>query len=175
MGKRSSSQFERKPRDFYPTPQKAADVLCNNLKNNDFTYHEPCAGNGALVHGLTRHRIECSYQSDIEPQHRAIKQRDVFDLQRCEGDYFITNPPWSRDILHPLISHLSGMAQTWLLFDADWMHTIQAREYLKRCEMIISVGRLKWIEGSKNTGKDNCAWYLFSNKTVKRTQFVGRC
>ena len=50
---------------------------------------------------------------------------------------------------------------TWLLFDADWAHTKQARPYLKYCDKIVSVGRVKWIPDSKMTGKDNCAWYLF--------------
>jgi hypothetical protein len=40
--------------------------------------------------------------------------------------------------------------------------------------MIVSVGRVKWIEGSKNTGKDNCAWYLFDLKNKTATEFFGR-
>lgn len=75
---------------------------------------------------------------------------------------FITNPPWTRSLLHPLIVHLSNQAPTWLLFDADWMHTKQAAPYLDRLVRIVSVGRLKWIPDSKMDGKDNCAWYLFN-------------
>lgn len=26
---------------------------------------------------------------------------------------------------------------------------------------IVSVGRVKWIEDSPHTGKDDCAWYMF--------------
>ena len=84
---------------------------------------------------------------------------------------FITNPPWDRKILHPLIKHLSNMAPTWLLFDADWMHTRQSRKYIKHCSMIVSVGRIKWF--GNMTGKDNCAWYLFDKETTS-TKFIGR-
>jgi hypothetical protein len=41
------------------------------------------------------------------------------------------------------------------------MHTKQSSTLITYCSKIVSVGRVKWIEGSKNTGKDNCAWYLF--------------
>jgi hypothetical protein len=38
----------------------------------------------------------------------------------------ITNPPWDRKILHRLIERFSAVGPTWLLFDADWMHTKQS-------------------------------------------------
>jgi len=75
--------------------------------------------------------------------------------------FFMTNPPWSREILHPIIENLRSQAPTWLLFDSDWMFTAQSNPYMKYCEVVLPVGRLKWIPGSKHTGKDNCAWYLF--------------
>jgi len=89
--------------------------------------------------------------------------RDAFDIEDADGnvDFFITNPPWSRDVLHPMLVHLSAIRPTFLLFDADWMHTKQAAPYLIYCKKIISVGRVKWIPGSRHTGKDNAAWYLF--------------
>ena len=31
----------------------------------------------------------------------------------------------------------------------------------------------KWVEGSKNTGKDNCCWYLF-DRDAGVTKFYGR-
>ena len=46
MGKRSN--FERKPRDFYPTPIEAVYPLLEHLEE-DFTFAEPCAGDGALL------------------------------------------------------------------------------------------------------------------------------
>lgn len=104
----------------------------------------------------------------------AIDQVDAMTLTKCHADCFITNPPWTRTILHPLIDHLSNIAPTWLLFDADWMHTVQAKTYLKRCVKIVSVGRVKWIAGSKHTGLDNAAWYLFSRWAMGEPRFFSR-
>jgi len=37
----------------------------------------------------------------------------------------------------------------------------------------VSIGRVKWIEGSSGVGKDNCCWYLFENN-AKKVEFFGR-
>ena len=39
---------------------------------------------------------------------------------------------------------------------------------------IVSVGRVKWIAGSKFTGKDNAAWYLFDRPKNVPAEFYGR-
>jgi hypothetical protein len=90
-----------------------------------------------------------------------------------EAEFIITNPPWNRKILHPMIDFFtSKRVKTWLLFDADWMHTKQSIPYMSMCEKIVSVGRIKWF--GNMTGKDNCAWYLFDKKNDKPTEFYGR-
>ena len=178
MGKRSS--FDRVERDFYPTPEVAVRPLLPHIPRG-VRFAEPCAGNGALVkHLVNLHRASCIEMYDIEPQHHSVEKMDFRfapPLHR-EVDYVITNPPWSRDILHPLIQHFRWQRPTWLLFDADWMHTKQSRDYLQFCRKIVSVGRVKWIPDSKHTGKDNCAWYLFDTlrggETKIETVFYGR-
>jgi len=171
MGKRSD--FERIERDFYPTPYEAVLPLIPHLDNLD--YVEPCAGDGALVKHLHTHDRFVISASDIEPRGDLIDKLDVFDLKQCDGDGFITNPPWDRKILHSLIAHLVSLTDgpVWLLFDADWMHTKQATELLRGCRTIVSVGRVKWIPDSKMTGKDNAAWYEFRRGTWMTT-FYGR-
>ena len=89
-------------------------------------------------------------------------------------DCIITNPPWSRDVLHPMITHFAAQGPTWLLFDADWMHTKQSAPYMPLLRKIVSVGRVKWIPDSPFTGKDNACWYLFDAATDSAAQFVGR-
>ena len=145
------------------------------------SFIEPCAGDGALVRHLEVLASLNTWDAfDIEPQHDHIKKADVFDTWRLAPsgllgcDYIITNPPWDRKILHPMIEHLSAMRPTWLLFDADWMHTKQSAQFMPWCRKIVSVGRVKWIPDSKMTGKDNCAWYLFDQNTTGQTQFFGR-
>lgn len=169
MGKRSD--FARIARDFYPTPPEAVAPLIPHLPDV-FSYTEPCAGDGALVDALPFGR--CDWAGDIDPRREDIEQQDALETCDYTADYIITNPPWSRHILHPMIEHFSDMRPTWLLFDADWVHTKQAVPYLPRLRKIVSVGRVKWIKDSPHTGKDNCAWHLFTAPSDEPAQFYGR-
>jgi hypothetical protein len=90
------------------------------------------------------------------------------------GAIFITNPPWSRDVLHSIIANLSEQAPAWLLIDADWAHTRQSIPFLPRLRAIVSVGRVRWIPGSPHDGKDNCAWHLFTHPSDEPAIFIGR-
>jgi hypothetical protein len=175
MGKRS--EFERNERDYYPTPVSAVRPLIDHLPNS-FTFAEPCAGDGRLanhIQALTFYNATVTMLSDVEPQAPGIATLDAFAFTVPNNtDYIITNPPWDRKILHPMIEHFSHQRPTWLLFDADWMHTAQSAELMKLCEKIVSVGRVKWIPNSPSVGKDNCAWYLFDAKHRGPTVFSGR-
>jgi hypothetical protein len=66
--------------------------------------------------------------------------------------------------MHRLIAHFQRIAPTWLVIDYDWSATKQAAEYMPHCSDIVILPRLKWIEGSKGTGKDNHAWYRFDSR-----------
>jgi len=171
MGKRSS--FERRDRDYYPTPYEAVLPLVPHLEKGA-TFIEPCCGDGRLVSHLIDHGLRCECMADIEPINGAWKGDATCDTWHVTCDYFITNPPWRRDVLHPIILNLSEQKPTWLLFDADWMHTKQAGLLLDRCRQIVSIGRVKWIEGSKMTGKDNCCWYLFDKPHADGIRFFGK-
>ena len=168
MGKRSD--FARVPRDFYPTPMAAVLPLVPHLPRV-FSYWEPCAGDGALNdHLQSQCRVTYAALSDVEPKGENI---GILDALRPDPpssltsvDYIITNPPWDRKILHPMIEHFSAMRPTWLLFDADWMHTKQSAPFMPYLRKVVSVGRVKWIPDSKMAGKDNCAWHLFDQTGV---------
>ena len=166
MGKRSD--FPRKPRDFYPTPFNAVEPLIPHLQRLS-TFVEPMAGNGALIDALENLTgMKCIWKSDIEPQRKDIKQVDAFDLTLSDYtmacDVIITNPPWSRDFLHRAIMLFSMIRPTWLLLDADWMHTKQSVPYIQYLHKVQPVGRVKWIADSRHTSKDNVAWHLFSGQ-----------
>jgi len=135
---------------------------------------EPCAGDGALVKILQQGGHECVWASDIAPRGHGIFTADALSLLVDPGDCYITNPPWDRRILHPLIEYLGPRAPMWLLFDADWAHTKQAAPFLHRVHRIISVGRVKWIPDSPFTGKDNCCWYYFRPERTASSEFIGR-
>lgn len=173
MGKRST--FERIPRDFYPTPAEAVAPLLPHLAQGT-VFVEPCAGDGALIRHLEAEGLMCSYAFDIAPQECGIHVGDAtIELSAGYGaDCFITNPPWARPILHAIIRNLSARKPTWLLFDADWMHTRQAAPFMPILRKVVSVGRVKWIADSPFTGKDNCCWYLFDANSTGLTEFFGR-
>ena len=182
MGKRSD--YERKPRDYYPTPLAAVQPLIAHLPQS-FGFAEPCAGDGRLVTHIESLHNSCScvYASDIEPQGDDIEELDALELaeEHLTGcDVIITNPPWERTkksgyLLHAMIEHFSNLRPTWLLFDADWIHTQQSSDLVKsRLCKIVSIGRVKWIEDSSGTGNDNCCWYLFDAKKTGPVEFCGR-
>jgi len=179
IGKRSD--FTRRERDAYFTPIKAVEPLIDHLPYEEFTYVEPCAGDGRLVNHiseLTQGSGVCIHASDIEPKSDIVERYDALSSEVLEGlqgvDFCLTNPPWDRKFLHSFIEWYSVQMPTWLLFDADWMHTKQSAEYMTMCKKVVSVGRIKWIEDSKSVGKDNCCWYLFDYHHRGPTEFYGR-
>lgn len=173
MGKRST--FERRPRDFYPTPESAVAPLILHLEPGT-VFLEPCAGDGALINHLQKAGHRCTYGVDIEPRWPMARVGDATTMVYNMGGAtcFITNPPWDRTVLHLIILNLSDQAPTWLLFDADWIHTRQAAPYLPRLRKIVAVGRVKWIPDSPFTGKDNACWYLFDKPNAEAPAFYGR-
>lgn len=170
MGKRSD--FVRRDKDKYYTPEAAVAPLLPHLKGNS-TFFEPCAGDGALIRHLESAGHTCRYACDIEPEHPRICKRDALEISHVSADYVITNPPWDRKVMHPIIEHFRSMAPTWLLFDANWLFTKQAAPYMRHCSKIVTIGRVKWIEDSKMTGKDDSVWGLFVPNPTK-TAFVPR-
>lgn len=186
MGKRSN--LEREDRDYYKTPLAAVKPLIPFLPKGPFTYAETCAGDGRLVRHITELTGGdgvCRFACDIEPQEPWITQRNALMVMEPDMDgvdMFITNPPWSRDkksgyLLHTLIEHCCAMRPTWFLFDADHMHTVQAAPYLDRLVAVVAIGRVKWFEDSKMTGKDNCQWSLYhkdARKICAAPMFFGR-
>ncbi|TNE46890.1 MAG: hypothetical protein EP341_09720 [Sphingomonadales bacterium] len=177
MGKRSN--FKRRPQDRYRTfDPRAGDALAPHI-HQLARYWEPCAAAGDLVRNLNRHGMECIAATDISPECDQVYRLDALkttamDVAITGATHIITNPPWSRPILHQMIPQFAQILPTWLLFDADWAHTMQAAPLMRMCKMIVSVGRLCWIEGTTQTGKDNCAWYHFDARHQGGTQFIGR-
>ena len=171
MGKRSN--FERRPRDCYDTPPEAVLPLLPFLAPRE-RFCEPCAGAGMLRDYLVSRGHVCAAAWDIEPRAEGIDQQDATTRATGNISSFITNPPWDRPVLHKIIANLSSQERTWLLLDADWMHTRQAAPFWPRCSLVISIGRVKWIKESKFTGKDNCCWYRFDPWHVSGPRFIGR-
>jgi hypothetical protein len=127
------------------------------------TFAEPCAGDGALVRHLESFGLRCVYAGDIS------SGQDALALDHYGAiDAIITNPPYDtahrRKLMHALIEHFQRIAPTWLLIDYDWSATKQAAPFMRHCSDIVILPRLKWFEDSKDTGKDNHAWYRIDSK-----------
>jgi hypothetical protein len=166
MGKRSN--FERCEADFYPTPYAAVVPLIPHLRGVR-TFAEPCCGDRALVSHLESFGLCCVYAGDI------ATGQDALALDTYGGaDAIISNPPYTREAMHRLISHFHRIAPTWLLIDYDWAATKQAAPFVPYCSDIVSIGRVKWFENSKYTGKDNYAWYRFDIRHKRGPVFHGR-
>jgi len=176
MGKRSN--FKRRKNDQYMTwDERAVKPLIPHLPMGA-VYAEPCCGDMSLAKNLGKYGLVCGYASDIEPSAQCPESSSVDamtlsddDISKC--DYIITNPPWTREILHPMLDHFRKMKPTWLLFDADWAHTKQSKQYMPYCWKIVSVGRVRWIPNSAMDGKDNVCWYQFGDEE-RETIFIGR-
>lgn len=168
MGKRSN--FKRRPMDSYDTPRPPVARLLPFLGGVK-SFAEPCDGNGYLRRHLEGFGLRCKYFGDIQTGQDACLLRTRKDIGNA--DIICTNPPWSRPMLHPLIERLQTIAPCFFLFDSDWAFTHQAAPYLDHCEFILAVGRVRWIEGSVWTGKDNASWYKFSIKHSGGPRFIG--
>ena len=172
MGKRSN--FKKMKNDDYPTPPGRAVTTLLPFITDIHYFAEPCAGlKRSLVIDLESRGKCCSFQADIvDPEPFDFMTLTKNHIKTSEA--IITNPPWTRSVLHPFILRCIELdIQTWLLFDADWMHTNQAYEFLMYCSDIVSIGRLKWIPGSKYQSKDNCCWYRFQ-RDITETAYHGR-
>jgi hypothetical protein len=177
------TQRPRRRNFFYPTiDPRAIPPLLEHVPAGT-VFAEPCAGAGDLVHLLEQHGLVCDWALELEPQGSCLRNRwpigvgDALGLTRADlgnAQCFISNFPWSRDWLHPLISHLAEIAPVWSLHDASWCMIKKAARFAPLCTDVVAVGRLKWFAGSKYDPPDDCAWYRFEaadTKTPRPTRF----
>jgi len=177
MSKRSS--FDKVPKDFYPTcdPKAVPPKFVDFIRGK--TYAEPCCGSGDLV-DLLMDVATCKWETDIEYR-GAGRQRDamtlgISDLVKC--DLVITNPPYTKSVLLPMIDLFVSLKPTWLLLPADLMHNIYFGPYMDRCSKVVSVGRVCWFprEGKRVASTENFAWYFWEKGATDDTEtmFYGR-
>lgn len=179
LGRATGKQRARKRNDFYPTIDPRAVAALFPHVPAGTRYAEPCAGDGDLIELLAAGGLVCDWALELDPQLRRwpIGKGNALNLGAQDlgaAQMFITNPPWTRQLLHALIAHLAGIAPTWCLFDASWKHTRQAAQLGSICTDVVSVGRLKWFRDSPHDPPDDCAWYRFDAKAPAPTRFHWR-
>lgn len=161
MGKRSDNDSAAtNPSDFWPTPAAGVLPLVPHLVPGS-TFIEPCAGDGALIDELERHGFKCSMAFDVAPRREGIARRDA---SRIVGfnmvSPIITNPPWRRKLLEPILDNLVGQATLWLLLPLDYTTNLWTNRFMRHVNKIVPIGRVSWLGNGKG-GMENSAWYRF--------------
>tara|TARA_R110000764_G_scaffold164543_4_gene251595 strand:- start:397 stop:945 length:549 start_codon:yes stop_codon:yes gene_type:complete len=181
MGKREAVKKPKSPRDFYATVDPDAVKPLIAFLGDTLSYAEPCAGNGDLIDQLSSFGLQCDHASDIVSdryQEYDASTIPYANLYISGADCIITNPPFSKDLLLPIMYHLmhSGLP-LWLLLPADIMHNKYMTPYMSQCETVVSVGRLCWfpdeVTGKMVKGVDNYQWMEFVSYETPTT-FHGR-
>ena len=175
MGKRSD--LEKIPKDYYPTTDPdAVTPLIPYIRG--CTYAEPFYGNGDLE-DLLMDAATCMWRSDIRDTVLVCTVKPATEVTESNLfgiDCIISNPPFTKSVLLPCIEHLSKLRPTWLLLPADMLHNKYMAPYMKKCELVLSVGRLYWFpndQGKMVKGVDNYCWYKFVDYETD-TIFKGR-
>jgi hypothetical protein len=168
MGK--YSDFPRIPQDAYQTPERPPLYLKPYL-HGIRTFAEPCLGEGKLKASLERMGLVCTHEGDIKTGQDALID---IGLEKGRFDAIITNPPWTREILHAMIDRFMTIAPTWLLFDADWAFNCESAALHKHCSLIVPVGRVKWFPDTKWGSMTNCAWHRFHVQHLDGPRLVPR-
>ena len=63
--------------------------------------------------------------------------------------------------MHAPVGRFTRVLPSWLLLESDGSCTGQAAPFMPCCSDIVSIGRLRWIEGTTMTGKQDRAANLF--------------
>lgn len=158
------SRYGKKDRCAYDTiDPRAVAALRPHIR--DLTrFIEPCAGKGDLVRQLQAIGLQCLDQFDIAPRGEGIRQQDALAWQGppVNRPPIITNPPFDWPLLGDLLRHwLLQVDTTWLLLEAGWAHTLRGAPFMAHCRQFVSIGRLRWEEGSRHSSTKDYAWYEF--------------
>jgi len=169
MSKRSD--FPKVEKDFYATvdPKAIPPTLVHFIRGR--TYAEPCYGEGDLE-DLLMDVATCRWRSDIRPTVDSSRVFDAGDLtsEHLKGcDLIITNPPYTKAVLLPLISHLVSLKPTWLLLPSDMAHNQYFTPYMKGCSKVVSIGRLCWFpkEGKRVASTENYIWAFWPKGSLE--------
>ena len=157
--------------DVVDTPPEAVRALVPHLTPS-VGYVEPFAGKGALIGALNPHGLRCVSAFDTEPRADWVKKGDFFtDLPM--SSFVVSNPPYSR--LIDVVDHLIDTASTaWLLIPADKLFNANFSRAVNHASRVVPIGRVRWIEGSKNTSYENFAWVRFKPRVTGGPQVFPR-
>lgn len=171
---------ELRDSDFWETPAEAFCREFIDLLPSTLRYGEPCFGKGKLALHLTKasrlanKHIVCCHASDLyveaEPELRSVKldarTLTTDDLEE-PIDLWITNAPWRRGHLFPIIDNLVKIAPVWMILPGEFYHRRNASACMSRCSDVVSTGCVNWIPGKSGNARTAYAWYKFHNTPQK--------
>ncbi len=120
----------------------------------------------------------CQWRSDIRETVSSSKVMNALSLtkEQLEGvDLIVTNPPFTRTVLMPMLDHFITLKPTWLLLPSDLMHNVYFGDAMRRCSKVVSVGRLRWFKETKSLSMESYCWYFWPQYSIQQeTVFKGR-
>ncbi len=200
LGQALGVQKPKKRNFFYPTIDPRCVLPLLPHLPSGAVFAEPCAGAGDLIQLLQAAGLRCAWGLELEPQSECLRNRwpiakgNALQLQARDlggVDLFISNLPWERDWMEPLIWHLASLAPLWSLHDAGWAFAARSAPFMAICTDVVAVGRLRWFPPRgrplRKPGEDyaayreraarhvkpsdppsDCAWYRFDARPEAR-------
>jgi hypothetical protein len=147
-------------RPHWQTPLAAVQPLLPYLLPN-MRYLEPCAGDGALVQHLATAGHVCVHASDLNPLSDFIDQQDALTVQSLLP--IVSNPPFEKALLVPLLTYWVPRQSAWLLLPTDCLFNLWAAPFVPYAAEIVPIGRVSWL-GNGTAGMENFCWVRFSPK-----------
>ena len=178
----SNRQFTKIKNDkFYSFDTKIGHALHMDLTDLNFTYIEPCVGGADLVDQIKMGT--CVQGIDIDPEvpkdhdiFKVVEKGDARKTKLKKADYIISNPPFSKESKSDLRQMLdifikADVKATYMLLPLNWAANLDFEKYMKHCDNLRPIGRIKWIPGSKQSETKDHAWFRFKSgfeKTIMK-------
>lgn len=170
------SGYARLDADFYPTPSWVTGVLGENYALRGKVW-ECAAGDGRMAQRLRLHGydVRCT---DIRIMEGSDNDGDFLLCREMHAgtETVATNPPYT--LAEAFVRHainltdgVNGMVA--MLLRHDW-DTAGSRRDL--CELlttkIVLTRRIRWIEGSTGSPRENHAWYVWDHLALGKRRIV---
>lgn len=166
MSQRNSG-YNRKPGDWYATPDWVTQTLLPHIPDDVTQVWEPATGDGAMARALADGGFSV-LPTDIDVSRCFFAaEMDFLKAERCDVDAIITNPPYTlaTEFIEQalrLSESNAGMVAMLLRVDFD---SAKTRTHLFAdnpawAKKLILTKRIRWFPG-KSGPSENHAWYLW--------------
>jgi len=172
-----NSEYERKERDLYETPEWVTEALVSHLRFvNGAVIWEPAAGNGRMA-GVLRAMFPNVYSSDIEPNPNLDESGDFLRWRTpaFRAGVIITNPPY--ELATEFCEHAIRLMEprqgtVAMLLRTDFDHAKSRTHLFRDCpafaKKLILMKRIVWFADENGKPKAspsyNHSWFLWCHK-----------